>query len=201
MEIVASYDMGWQRRGSGRTYNSMCGHGSLMGQETKQIIDYGYRCKSCRCCKIATREKREPNSHDCRKNWTGSSKAMEASVAVEVMNHTCSPESKVQTIIMDDDTTTLSHLRNEYYPSIEKWSDLNHSKKAFTNQLYKLATKHEILAQNKHRVLKYLQQSYAIVLGQNKDDPGGVRSGLVNLVKHIYMVTTQAVVVGVGMPS
>ena len=36
--IAASYGAGWQRRGSGRTYNSLSGHSSLVGCRTGKII-------------------------------------------------------------------------------------------------------------------------------------------------------------------
>ena len=31
VDLKASYDMGWQRKGSGRAYNSRSGHGVLIG--------------------------------------------------------------------------------------------------------------------------------------------------------------------------
>ena len=37
--IAASYHAGWQRRGSGRIYNSLSGHLSLVGCRTGKIID------------------------------------------------------------------------------------------------------------------------------------------------------------------
>ena len=48
--IAASYDAGWQRRGSGQTYNSLLGHSSLVGCRTDKIIAYEVRLKSCKSC-------------------------------------------------------------------------------------------------------------------------------------------------------
>ena len=53
--IAASYDAGWQRRGSGRTYNSLSGHSSLVGCRTGKIIDYEVRVKSCKACENAAK--------------------------------------------------------------------------------------------------------------------------------------------------
>ena len=37
VELTASYDMGWQRRSSGRAYNSRSGHGVLVGEVSGKI--------------------------------------------------------------------------------------------------------------------------------------------------------------------
>ena len=123
-ELTASYDMGWQRRSAGKTYNSMSGHGSLIEKDSGKLIAYGCRVTSCKVCDIAAKASEEPKPHDCRRNWSGSSKAMEQSVAVELVREVHSDDAAVTTIVMDDDSTTLSHLRKEYNPQIVKWRDV-----------------------------------------------------------------------------
>ena len=59
--IATSYDAGWQRRGSGRTYNSLSGHSSLVGCRTGKIIDYEVRIKSCKACGNAAKNARNQN--------------------------------------------------------------------------------------------------------------------------------------------
>ena len=39
--ITASYDMGWSKRSSGRHFDSMTGHGFLIGGRTKNCDRYG----------------------------------------------------------------------------------------------------------------------------------------------------------------
>ncbi|XP_046404661.1 uncharacterized protein LOC124170020 [Ischnura elegans] len=39
--IAASYDMGWQRRGSGRSNSSLPGHGCLIGIHSKNVLSFG----------------------------------------------------------------------------------------------------------------------------------------------------------------
>lgn len=41
VEATASYDMGWQRRSSGRAYNSRSGHGVLVGEVSGKVLGYG----------------------------------------------------------------------------------------------------------------------------------------------------------------
>ena len=122
-----SYDMGWQRRSSGRNYNSMSGHGSIFANGS--LVAFGVRTTTCRICEVAAKNKKSPPIHDCRRNWDGSSKAMEADVAVELFKNLKDNNSLVKNIIMDDDTTTIHHLRSEISHGLVKLSDTNHSKK------------------------------------------------------------------------
>ncbi|KAL4229161.1 hypothetical protein ACF0H5_012199 [Mactra antiquata] len=45
------YDMGWQKRGSGRAYDSKSGVGTLMGNNSGRICAYGVRMSDCRMCR------------------------------------------------------------------------------------------------------------------------------------------------------
>ena len=47
VDLKASYDMGWQRKGSGRAYNSRSGHGVLIGTES-EILSYGAHTSDCK---------------------------------------------------------------------------------------------------------------------------------------------------------
>ena len=40
VDLKANYDMGWQRKGSGRAYNSISGRGVLIGTESEKILSY-----------------------------------------------------------------------------------------------------------------------------------------------------------------
>lgn len=80
VRLVASYDMGWNTRANGKSYNSLYGYGSLIGLYTGRILDYATRSRKCRMCDIG----RQRDDHDCRLNFTGSAKAMEPSAAVEI---------------------------------------------------------------------------------------------------------------------
>ena len=64
-----SHDAGWQRRGSGRSYNSLSGHGSLICRKSGKVIDFETRIKKCRIYEHAHKFDRNPEKHDCRKNW------------------------------------------------------------------------------------------------------------------------------------
>ena len=68
VEMTAGYDMGWQRRSSGRSYNSRSGHGALIGKESGLVLDYGTRISNCKQCEV-NHSTGVVKPHDCRLNW------------------------------------------------------------------------------------------------------------------------------------
>ena len=43
--ITASFDGGWQCRGSSKSYNSRSGHAALIGAETGKVLNFSTRIK------------------------------------------------------------------------------------------------------------------------------------------------------------
>lgn len=132
-----SYDMGWQKRGKG--HNSLTGHGAAMSLTTGNVLAYATRCKSCRVCDNAKRQGKEPRKHDCRQNHSGSSKAMEPSVACQLWKDAPLQNAKFSIFVGDDDTTTQAHLHQNVPYGIDKWSDVIHAKRSLTTTLYNLS--------------------------------------------------------------
>ena len=60
------------------------GVGSLVGIRSGTIMAYNTRTKICAVCEAANRSGVAARNHECRLNWTGSSKAMEQNVAAEL---------------------------------------------------------------------------------------------------------------------
>ena len=50
IKIVASYDMGWNKRSTGRVYDSIYGHSFLIGCRSGKVISFGVRAKKCAKC-------------------------------------------------------------------------------------------------------------------------------------------------------
>lgn len=48
--ISITYDMGWQKRATGRIYDSLSGHGYFIGCLSKNIVRYGLMKKKCSVC-------------------------------------------------------------------------------------------------------------------------------------------------------
>ncbi|VDI05464.1 Hypothetical predicted protein [Mytilus galloprovincialis] len=72
--IKIKYDMGWQKRGSGRKYDSMSGVGVAIGNETGKVLEREIRSKNCRTCSYWEGKGTEAALHDCPRNWYGTSK-------------------------------------------------------------------------------------------------------------------------------
>ncbi|CAG2220385.1 unnamed protein product [Mytilus edulis] len=75
--VTVSVDTAWQRRGSGRSDDSLTGHCSMIGSKTGKVINYRkWRSKACRICQRAETSGNIPRVHKCNKNFTGSAKAI-----------------------------------------------------------------------------------------------------------------------------
>ena len=170
--------MGWQCKGSGKSYASKSRHAVLIGQNTGKILNFSTRITNCKQC-----EKDKTVVHDCRVNWGGSSKAMEGDAAVELLNKTKRPEYRVSTIINDEDSTTMSRIEKEVDHDVTKNSDINHCKKNVGNQLWAIKSKFKFLT---HKVIKYISKNYSYAISQNKDDPEATKAALLNCVPHMY---------------
>ena len=54
--LHASYDMEWQKRGSGNSYSSTSGHGFLVGTNTNKILAVSIKSTRCRKCEYAQKK-------------------------------------------------------------------------------------------------------------------------------------------------
>ena len=117
-ESNVSFDMEWQWRSTGHTYNSRSGHAFLIGMETKKVVSMVIYCKHCKKCNSHARKIKEgkaattshPPSHRCPKNYADkSSKSMKADAAVEMcvkLVRQYKFNVYVDTFVSDDNATT-----------------------------------------------------------------------------------------------
>ncbi|KAK3086465.1 hypothetical protein FSP39_018815 [Pinctada imbricata] len=68
-EITAGFDGAWQKRGTGRAYNSLTGHTSLIGEKIKKRIGYSVMGKRCRIYDNAKKKDILPRKHKCPRNY------------------------------------------------------------------------------------------------------------------------------------
>ena len=181
VKLGVSYDMGWRKRG--RCHDSSSGVGTAVGLHTGKVISYATRNKMCRVCDEAEKKNKEAESHDCRKNHEGSSKSMEANVAVELFSS--APKSGViySTYVGDDDSVTENHLKTLVNYDIDKWSDVNHASRTLGTRLYMAIGKIKGLTPN---VISYIQKSFTYCVNQNKGQPSSLLEGLTSIVPHAF---------------
>jgi hypothetical protein len=150
--ITASYDMGWSKRSSGRHFDSMTGHGFLIGGRTKNVIAMGVMKKRCRICMRSSRCGVEPPVHSCVVNHFGSSGAMESTLALKLTKQIFEDSKHrvyLEEIVTDDDSTLRSHLQNEHkggklpdmIPQPKFLADPSHRIKVMISPIFKLVTK------------------------------------------------------------
>ena len=77
--------MGWQKRSSGRRYDSSSGHAFIIGARSKGIIRMVLYSKACQKCDTAEKRIEESEEHECPKNFEGCLKSMEASAILKMV--------------------------------------------------------------------------------------------------------------------
>ncbi len=130
--LTCTYDMGWQKRASGNSYNSQSGHGFLVGCYTNKVIDCICYSRGCHSCLNTWKKqglsrteatKDEPTgeintnlnikSHRCPRNFNGSAKSMEACGALLLITRTYNRGNECISILVgDDDSTTRSNCKH-----------------------------------------------------------------------------------------
>ncbi|XP_077277842.1 uncharacterized protein LOC143906004 [Temnothorax americanus] len=177
VSLKASYDAGWQKRGTGHCYNSLTGHGSLIGYYSGLVLAYATRTKKCAMCEKG----HKPSDHDCRLNFDRSAKAMEPDMAVELIaKNDLLTEANVAiaVLIADDDASSIAAVRRESSHRVEKWSDLNHAKKGLTSALYALNLPKALI--------DYFGRAFSRAIHQNKGNESATKTALQNVVDHAY---------------
>ena len=112
----------------------------------------------------------------------GSARSMESAIAVDLVSNIMELGYRIQSITMDDDTTTVSRLKSTVDPEIEKLSDKNHIKKNISNSLTSRNTPKTLTSSAISYFVKYA--SYAI--SQNSDNAESLKTNLAAIVPHAF---------------
>ena len=173
--LMMSTDAAWQRRSSGRRYDSASGVIHFIGVRSGKVCDTEININRCQVCsrvqaykdkKVKAKAKKKQSNvqkykaklkqikpHRCMQNFWGNSKAMESNSIVKMVRNF--PEKRnayVRVLIMDDDATTPSHLKEDTGPKskgtlpkslagIEVLADPSHRKRVVGGTYYKLSRK------------------------------------------------------------
>lgn len=118
--VRVSYDMGWKKRSSGHRYDSMSGHGLMIGHHSQKVIAFIVRNKDCRICRKHKHIKGDVPVHDCWMTHEGSSKSMEVEGILELLTDAWDNRCfHISHVVADDDTTMISNLRHSMKDLIE----------------------------------------------------------------------------------
>jgi len=117
---------------------SLTGGGVLVSQRTGRILAVGTRHKFCRTCASAATRGVQPPPHKCQKNWSRSSKAMEADLGKDLVGGLRTTGLKPIGVVMDCDASTESALREIEPEADVTMKDKNHIFKLFGADLLEL---------------------------------------------------------------
>ena len=188
-DIAGSIDAAWQCRGSDRSYRSLSGHSSIIGEKSGKVLKFATRKKSCRYCDTADRSGWPAPDHDCRKNWSGSAKGMESSMAVELLKEEAGDRFRIAQVTSDlDSTLDADHTKKEIGRAIKRKLDQNHVTKTMSTHLHDLKGKHKKLTPT---VIGYLAMCFSYAKAQNKDDvKKWKRESTISHSMHLVITTT-----------
>jgi len=134
-------DGGWSKRTHKHSYNALGGVGVIFGQKTKKLLYIGIRNKTCSMCERMPKNNETPKQHECYKNWTASSQAMESDIILAGFLEAESTHGVRYTkLISDGDSSVFSKLQ-EHVPwgrFISKLECANHACKCLRSSLEKL---------------------------------------------------------------
>lgn len=102
----------------------------MIGSQTGKIVGYSVRNKFCRQCDNATERNQLAPPHNCKRNWTGSSKSIEPDMVVDLIGQAVQKGVQIEGLVADDDTTVMSRVHG-ICSNIQEMSDKNHIKKTY----------------------------------------------------------------------
>jgi len=133
-------DGGWSKRTYGHGYNANCGAAVIIGARTGKVLHLGTRIKTCLQCSINQRSG-NAKAHECEKNWTGSSTAMESSIILEGFQSSRYKHGLVYSSFVGDGDSSVHSTIQYVYPGLEvkKIECLNHVVRNFKTKLFDIS--------------------------------------------------------------
>lgn len=114
--LRVAMDTGWQKRSSGRRYDSSSGQHTTFGYETRKLlhcVSYSTRCAKCK-------SNRNHPPELCSLNYTGSAKGMEGTGAIQTLTAIAATNTAfVGSVTMDDDSSMRRNMRHSWQAKID----------------------------------------------------------------------------------
>lgn len=139
--------MRWSKRGNGRQYDSLNGYGAFIGYLSKKL-DFGTCNRKCQACDL----KKAIETHDCRRNFSRTAKAMEVYLGAQLVTEGSVSKDcnlKVKVLIDNEDASTIAAVRRAASWTVFKLADTNHLKNDVNQDLHDLKLTHKELRGNR----------------------------------------------------
>lgn len=141
--ITVIVDGCWSKRSYGKNYSALSGAAAIIGLRTGKVIFYGVKNKFCHICSRAEIKNIQPKEHQCYKNFSGPSTAMESSIIVEGFKKSVEMYGLIYNkFIGDGDSSTYKSIldaRPYENVTVEKIECKNHLLRNYCNALSKLS--------------------------------------------------------------
>ena len=128
--LVVTSDNGWQKRSSGRAYNSPTGQNLGLGGYTKKVLYYVLLSKRCKLCEVAASKCCPVREHICPRNFSASAKSMEPAATIIMatqLYRTCPLKDGTKIYIgkhlTDDDSSTRANFQHSWKEREQKEPD------------------------------------------------------------------------------
>jgi len=135
-DLAVAIDGTWQKRG----FTSMNGVISVTSVDTGKVLDVAIMSKYCQSCAIGLSQ--ETETHECTKNYEGSSGGMEAAGALEIFRNSVLREVRYVKYLGDGDSKGFQKVveSNPYGDSVkvEKLECIGHIQKRMGRRLRNL---------------------------------------------------------------
>ena len=130
------------KRSHKHSYNAKSGVAIIIGKATGKLLYIGIRDKYCGVCTQAERANKEPQAHECYKNWDGPSSSMETDILVEGFKRAETQHGlRYTTFIGDGDSSVYPTLLSQvpvWGHAIRKIECANHAIKCYRSALENL---------------------------------------------------------------
>ena len=140
--ITVVVDGRWSKRTHKHSYNAKSGVAIIIGLDTGKLLHLGVRNKYCSVCAVAENQGKQPQEHDCYKNWDGPSSSMETDIVLEGFKIAESKYGLRYTKFVRDGNSSVHPTLITEVPgwghAIRKVECANHAMKCYRGALEKL---------------------------------------------------------------
>ena len=190
LDVTVSFDGSWQKRG----HTSLYGFGAVVEVDTGLVLDYTVASKYCHACalKLSKWDEDSPEfqnwypTHDCCKDFDGSSNAMEVECAKRLWSRSVAVHNIRYTgMLGDGDSKAFLALQDlAPYPGVEivREECVNHAHKRMGTALMQLAKQAKLGGKGHGRLtqakIQKLQQYYRAAITSHVGDADGMRGAV-----------------------
>jgi rubrerythrin len=202
--LNVSMDMGWQKRGSGRHYDSLSGHACLVGLTQRKVLCLTVKIKVCTICKKIeddpSKSADDIPEHECLRNHIGLLGSMESDALVEMIHDLFDRwRCTVDRIVTDDDSTMKAHAKwndsdyiayyNKPVPRLPVGNSGRTKKRPNYGQLRGDVPEPGFLADPAHRKKTLRNRLYALLKRKKANQHGWCEMDILRLTTNfIYMI-------------